>query len=354
MGLKILHSADWHLDSPFASLSPEQRTMLRRAQLELPGKISALCRREHCDLMLLAGDLFDGPWTRDSADALKQALADCGVPVFISPGNHDYVGPDSPWVRETWPENVYIFRGDLESVAVPELQCRVYGAGFTSMDSPSLLEGFQAEGSERWCVAVLHGDPAVTTSPCNPVTAAQVRGSGLDYLALGHIHRAGAFRAGSTLCGWPGCPMGRGWDETGEKGVYLVNIEETADIQRISLNLPCFYQQEVDVGEDPLEALEAVLPGAGSEDFYRITLTGRGNPDLDGLYSALGRFPNLELRDRTRAPMDLWADVGEDSLRGRYFRILQQASENPETREQAILAAEISRMLLEGREVTLP
>ena len=354
MGLKILHSADWHLDSPFASLSPEQRTMLRQAQLELPGKISELCRREHCDLMLLAGDLFDGPWTRDSVDALQQALADCGVPVFISPGNHDYVGPDSPWVRETWPENVYIFRGELESVAVPELQCRVYGAGFTSMDSPSLLENFQAEGSERWCVAVLHGDPAVTTSPCNPVTAAQVRGSGLDYLALGHIHRAGAFRAGSTLCGWPGCPMGRGWDETGEKGVYLVNIEETAEISRIPLNLPCFYQQEVDVGEDPLEALEAVLPGAGSRDFYRITLTGRGNPNLERLYAALRRFPNLELRDRTRAPMDLWADVGEDSLRGRYFRILQQAAENPETREQALLAAEISRMLLEGREVTLP
>ena len=354
MGLKILHSADWHLDSPFASVSPEQRTWLKRAQLEIPGRIAEICADEDCDLVLLAGDLFDGAYTRDSLEIMQQALADCGVPVFISPGNHDFVGPDSPWIREKWPENVHIFRGGLESVAVPELQCRVYGAGFTSMDSPSLLEGFQAEGTERWCVGVFHGDPAVTTSPCNPVTAAQVRGSGLDYLALGHIHRAGAFRAGSTLCGWPGCPMGRGWDETGEKDIYLVTIEETAEIRRISLNLPCFYQREVEIGEDPLGALEAVLPAAGSDDFYRITLTGRGKPDLQELRMALRRIPNLELRDRTTEPVDLWVDVEEDSLRGRYFRLLKQAAEDPETREQALLAAEISRMLLEGREVTLP
>ena len=54
MGLKILHSADWHLGSPFAGFDDSQRALLKQEQQSIPGKISQLCRREKCDLMLLA------------------------------------------------------------------------------------------------------------------------------------------------------------------------------------------------------------------------------------------------------------------------------------------------------------
>ena len=57
---------------------------------------------------------------------------------------------------------------------------------------------------------VLHGDPANPSAPCRPVTRAQVAASGLQYLALGHIHTRGQLEAGGALCAWPGCPMGRG------------------------------------------------------------------------------------------------------------------------------------------------
>lgn len=200
MGLKILHTADWHLDSPFASFSPQQRRFLRQEQRKLPWRIADLCRKEVCDLMLLAGDIFDGEVSRDTVENVKAALKDCGVPVFIAPGNHDFCGHGSAWLEESWPENVHVFTGELASVAVPELRCRVYGAGYQSMDCDALLEGFRAEGDETYCVAVLHGDPMTASSPYCPVTAAQVRQSALDYLALGHIHKAGAFRAGATLC----------------------------------------------------------------------------------------------------------------------------------------------------------
>ena len=32
MGLKILHSADWHLDSPFAGFTEQQRQFLKEEQ----------------------------------------------------------------------------------------------------------------------------------------------------------------------------------------------------------------------------------------------------------------------------------------------------------------------------------
>lgn len=343
MGLKILHSADWHLGAPFASFSEEQRQLLVREQRMLPEKIASLVRQEKCDLVLLAGDLFDtAAPSRDWVQLLKCALAEMAVPVFLSPGNHDSCAPGSPWLEEIWPENVHIFTGKIESVVIPQLNCRIYGAGFQSMDCPSLLEGFQAEGNEQYCIAVLHGDPVVRQSPCNPVTTQQVQNSGLDYLALGHIHRAGAFRAGSTLCAWPGCPMGRGWDETGEKGVLLVTLGETADVMPLSLDTLRFFDLEVDEEEN----LETMLPPAGSRDFYRITLTGCGERDLTEIRESLSRFPNLTLRDHREEKTDLWADVGEDTLRGVYFAMLQE--------QNASLTAEISQKLLSGREVRLP
>lgn len=354
MGLKILHSADWHLDSAFTGFSEEQRLLLRQEQRKIPEKIAQLCRDEGCHMMLLAGDLFDSRVTRETLDTVKRALKHSGVPVLIAPGNHDYCGPGSPWLEESWPENVFIFTGGLESVTIAGLDCRIYGAGYQSMDCEGLLADFEAEGEEKYKVAVLHGDPTQKNSPYCPISATQVRRSGLQYLALGHIHSAGAFQAGDTLCAWPGCPMGRGWDETGEKGVCIVTLGDSPDIQAVSLDTLRFYELDVDVAADPVDVLETELPAGESQDFYRVNLVGCGEADLIGLKHHFSRFPNLELRDMTEPPLDIWGDMDEDSLEGIYFRMLRKAMDaDPDRENQIRLAAEISRKLLLGKEVIL-
>lgn len=356
--MKILHSADWHLDSAFVGRDPQAVARLRREQLRLPGKIAELCRENKCDLMLLSGDLFEGAWTRDSLDAVRSALQEAAVPVFISPGNHDFCAPDSPWLTESWPENVHIFKNPtVESVAVPQLDCRVYGAGFASMDCGALLDGFHAEGSEAYRIGVFHGDAVQKKSPYNPISQAQVAASGLDYLALGHIHKTGSFRAGETLCAWPGCPMGRGYDELEEKGILLVNVQQQAQAEFVALNTPRFFDLEAEILTDPVSAVSAQLPAVGNEDYYRITLTGEWN-DLDPVQLAAQfcQFPNLELRDRTVPMTDLWEHAGEDSLEGMYFGLLKSALADADEKEQEILtlAAKISRRIMDGREVVLP
>ncbi len=349
--MKILHAADLHLDTPFTGRSPA----LGRELLKVPGLLVDICRREKCDMMLLAGDLFDGPWTAESMDALRSALAEAGVPVFISPGNHDFCGADSPYLSENWPENVHIFtQPAISSVALESLDCRVYGAGFRSMDCDSLLENFTAQGDEKFHIAVLHGDPTQVNSPYNPITAAQIRESGLHYLALGHIHQTGSLRCGETLCAWPGCPMGRGWDETGIKGVLLVTVEATAQAQFLPLGLPQHHDLEIP-GEDAEKALAALLPAAGNDDHYRITLVGEApKPKLEALRAAFAHFPNLELRDRTTPVVDIWGSADGDSLEGVYFRLLKEAAAQDDTRDIATLAAKISRKILDGQEVVLP
>lgn len=352
--MKILHTADWHLDTPFSGLSGQRRDILRQKLLEIPEKVMRIAENEGCSLVLIAGDVFDGPCGGDSLEAVRRAFEGCGLPIFISPGNHDFISPDSPWLSGQWPKNVHIFRSGMESVALPELNCRIYGAGYSSMDCEALLEGFAREGEEELHIAVIHGDPVSASSPYSPVTAAQVRLSGLSYLALGHIHKAGFFTAGQTLCAWPGCPMGRGFDETGEKGLYIVDTDRK-EPRFLPLDLPRFYDLQVDTGEDALSALEAVLPGAESEDIYRITLLGSGTGTEEEIRSRFSHLPGLELRDEREEKEDIWAAAGEDTLEGVYFRLLREAYDRADEKTAAKyqLAAEISRKLLSGREVRL-
>ena len=351
MGLKILHSADWHMDSPFGGFSDRQNRWLKEEQKKIPRKIAELCRRENCDLVLLSGDLFDNAGSRESLDIVRRALEECAVPVFIAPGNHDCLSLGSPWLEANWPENVHIFQEGLTSVSLEALNCRIYGAGYRSMDCPALLENFRISGPERYHVAVLHGDPMRLHSPYCPVTTAQVRDSGLDYLALGHIHKSGSFRAKSSLCGWPGAPMGRGYDETREKGVYIVELGEKADFRFVSLDTPRFYDLEA----ESLQSLEEQLPPAATQDFYRVSLTGSGEEPLWELKKRFDYLPNLEIFDRREKQIPLWERSDEDTLEGTYFRLLQALRQeaSPELEEQIQLAAEISAKILEGKEVVL-
>ena len=355
--MKILHSADWHLDAPMTGHSEENAQLLRRELRKIPEKIVKLCKAENCDLMLLAGDLFDGTYTRESLTALRSALEYAGIPVIITPGNHDYCGPDSPYIKEEWPKNVHIFtKAQIESIVLPELNCRIYGAGYESMDCPGLLRDFHTEGPEKWHIGVLHGEVSALSSYC-PMTKEHIRQSGLNYLALGHIHKGGSVRADNTLCAWPGCPMGHGYDEQGAKGVIIAQLEDTVQAAFVPLDTPRFFNEELDVGDNAADALASLLPALQSSDFYRVTLTGYSAPlELGALAAQFPHIPNLQLRDETLPELDLWGSVGEDTLEGVYFGLLQNSdkSESETISRRARLAARISRQILDGQEVKLP
>ena len=279
------------------------------------------------------------------------------MPVIISPGNHDFVTDDSPYVKEAWPSHVHIFLKDkLSSVDLPALNCTVYGAGYTSMDCPGLLKGFHADAAAKWQIGVLHGEVGSAASNYCPITRHQIQDSGLHYLALGHIHKAGSMRAGDTVCAWPGCPMGKGFDELGAKGVVIADLNEEVKVSFLPLDTPRFYDEEVEAGMDALAGLASVLPAMESSDFYRVTLTGYSAPlDLPALRQAFAHIDNLWLKDETVPEVDIWSAIDEDTLEGMYFSLLRQAadSESEVLARRALLAAKLSRKSLDGQEVKL-
>ena len=359
--LNIIHGADFHLDSPFSGLSPERAAQRRGEQRDLLTRLAQLAREKQADLVLLSGDLMDGETVyRETAQALSQALGGIPCPVFLAPGNHDCYSPSSVYATLDWPDNVHIFTTPtMEGVDLPQLNCTVYGRAFCSPhETGSPLAGFRAAEDGRLTLACLHGDTA-PGSGYGPISQEEIAASGLDYLALGHVHQhSGLQRAGRTVWAYPGCPEGRGFDELGEKGVLYLEAEPGhVSAQFVPLCRRRYQDIRVDVtGSDPLDAVLNALPPATEEDIYRITLTGACTaPDLARLQRALApRFYGLTVRDETRLPQDLWQRREEDSLTGLFLREMEQLCAKRPDDPVCRLAARFGLAALENGEDICP
>ena len=363
--LTFIHAADFHLDSAFGALDQRRAAGRRRESRETAFRLANYVNSQGISLVLLAGDLFDSaaPF-RETGEQLAAALGQMEAKVFIAPGNHDWYGPGSPYLTVDWPENVHIFSANtLTAVEIPEWDLVVHGAAFTGPDQPeSLLRGFTAPADGKIHIGLLHGEVEAPEDRYDPLGKADIAASGLSYLALGHVHRRSSpLRIGSTVCAWPGCIEGRGFDELGEKGFYRGTLDEKG---QVTLDFVPFDRRryeilEVDVtGKDPRSAVEAVLPEDTARDLYRIILTGEtgeGGAGAAALQEALAdRFYALEVRDRTRMAEDLWARAEEDSLRGLFLRQLRQRRDQAGTeaeRRAAEQAARFGLAALDHREI---
>ena len=341
--LRILHAADLHLDSPFEALGAGKAAVRRGEQRELLGRIARLAEEEKADVVLFSGDLLDSDNTfHETGEELIRALRQIRVPVFIAPGNHDFYSERSPYARLKLPENIHIFsKNALSCIEMDARGFRVYGAAFTERRSRPLLRSFHAERAEGvYNLLCLHGEVGVRDSVYDPISEAELASSGLDYAALGHVHKqSGLRRAGATWYAWPGCPEGRGFDETGEKYVYLVELEGGGcTLREISAATRRYEQMEVDVsGAEPLLAIHTQLPDETVRDIYRIILRGETDtpPDLGRLRENLSEFFfELQLRDETRLRRDLWEKAGDDSLRGLFLLKLRERYDKAKTDEE--------------------
>ncbi len=342
--LQILHAADFHLGSPFSTL-PQSKAAVRRAeQQDTFLDMIRLCEEKSVQILLIAGDLLDA--VRVSAEQqrlLIQAFSRIkDTHVFISPGNHDPIYKSSPYETIEWPENVHIFKGSWEGMRVESLNAVIWGAAFRSARQlPTLcpqdfrVSSFEKTDAETIHLGVVHGElirGKRKETAYNPIRMDFIENSGLDYLALGHIHDASAItRSGRTRFAYSGCPEARGYDEAGPRGVYIGTVGKSkVSLKYVCLNKRNFYTLTVPVDGcgtqgELFETVRIFLEEKYSDDFersaYRLTLVGAVPqdfvPNTEALRNKLKELCfDARVYDATTAMIDPQRLRAEKSPRG--------------------------------------
>ena len=345
--LTIVHCADLHAGRPAPPLLDEERAAVRRSEIDASlRRIVDFTRMERADLLLVSGDLFEHAhaspaWAREAASLFGSIP---GTRVFISPGNHDPVVRGSFYRSVTWPSNVTVFDApEIREVLLPDVPVAVYGYGWASFtERREALKGFTAARQDRVALLVVHGDAVSReASQYLPVAPSDMEKSGLDYIALGHIHAPAEFRWGPSVAAYPGCPEPLDFGDTGPRGVCLITVDESARKgERVNLRFaPTALRQmrsvELDItGLDTAEKVRnAVLAcGTTSErktDMWAVRLCGSVDPeivlDVPSLERGLTQdFFAIRLVPEYRPSYDLetLGDPGSESLEARFVRHL--------------------------------
>lgn len=343
MTFTFLQMADLHLAWPFTGL-PERVSRLRRSELRSAlVRLVDLALSEHVDLVLIAGDLFEHTHVdRLLADFVAEQLRRLDqVPVLVSPGNHDPILPGSYWETYPWPANVRVFGSTVERVDLDELNLTVWGWGFGSWE----VHEFQLNGVRRAPgrvnLGLFHGGGA----PYHPFGAPELEALGLDYAAIGHIHKPGPItgRDGRPLAWYSGSPEPLSFGEPGEHGAIIGRVETrdgrtAVDCRFVPIASRSFLTRPVDLtGVNGPEVAAARVGAAFTDeerrrDLCRAQLVGRLDPALaidpvlieEQLGSA---FFFLRVEDQTEPDWDLEAILREKSVRGLFVERLMRLAD---------------------------
>jgi exonuclease SbcD len=232
--VKFLHAADLHLDSPLRGLERYEGApveQLRGATRRALENLVDLCLSEEVELLLLAGDLYDGDW-RDYSTALFFAaqmsrLRQAGVRVVWVRGNHD--AENRMMTRNlSLPDNtVELSTRRPQTLVFEDLGVAIHGQGFAKRAVTDDLAGRYPDTSPGlFNIGLLHTcasgrEGHESYAPCKLET---LLSKGYDYWALGHVHQREVLNEDPWVV-FPGNLQGRHARETGAKGATLVTVE---------------------------------------------------------------------------------------------------------------------------------
>ncbi len=285
---KFLHLADIHLGFDRYD-SPERSKDFFRA---LHSALDLYALQPAVDFVLIAGDLFEHrnikPATLNQAQVCLQTLKQANIPVLAIEGNHDNrpYGTPTSWLKYLSEWGLVILLepnqgGPEEDVLSPwdaqqrrgsyiDLDCgvRVIGSNWYGSAAPRAIEQLAAAiadlppGPSHSILMFHHGlegqiaryAGALRYSDLRPL-----RQAGIDYLALGHIHKH------YTVDDWvfnPGSLEANNIEESQYKrGAYLVEMGPTgihAELQTGHWQRPMLRLEVVAKGQESLDQLTAM------------------------------------------------------------------------------------------------
>ncbi len=342
--MKIIHCADVHLDSKMSRYLSSEKALERNAELlHTFQRMIWFAKSNGVAAILIAGDLFDTG--KVSATAKQVILAEINgnseITFFYLKGNHD----KNTFLmdQEEVPENLKMFGYEWTSYRLGETIV-VTGIEFNKENVGTIYESLNLN-SEKFHIVMLHGQDVAHRGKEDGETIhlPRLRGKGIDYLALGHIHAYKEERLDYRgLSCYPGCLEGRGFDECGEHGFVLLDVDEQS-MQYERTFVPFakrrLYEVFVDISEcrntaDIISAVERKLAAQdyGSESMLKLVLTGEISIDCEKNIKYIQQYFQvnyylLKVEDETRLKIEPRDFQFDESLKGEFVRtVLSDAS----------------------------
>ena len=335
--MKIVLFADLHLDASFGGcgLGPQTGRRLRQSLQRTLQNVIEVVRTSGADALLCGGDLYEHDRVLpETAAFLRYTFRQIDpVPVYISPGNHDWYGPQSIYRQMEWSPNVHIFTSNRpEAVSVSDGLTLWGAAQCAPGGTESFLSGFRVDrGGVN--IGLFHAsemeslkDQGEDKQAHAPFKNEDIENSGFHHLFLGHYHQPRE----APRWTYPGNPHPLSFGEEGLRGAVVASISEDGTVQREWRSVASlhFYDFEVDVtgcaaAQDIRERIKETMPDPLG--IARVTLTGELPAELgmhpgslsDVAYSMEGlliRIGNLH------PSLDLVTIAKEPTTRGQFVR----------------------------------
>ena len=281
--MKFVHAADLHLDSPLAGLSKYEGApveQIRGATRRALENLVKLCLAERAELLVIAGDLYDGDW-RDYSTGLffnKQmsALRAGNVRVVWIRGNHDAASKLTAHLN--LPDNVReLSHKQPDSFLLEDLGVAVHGQGFDTRDVTADLSLRYPEPKRGlFNIGLLHTalEGRAGHASYAPCRLSALVDRGYDYFALGHVHTREVLSEQPWVV-FSGNLQGRHARETGPKGATLVTVEheQVRSVEHRALDEVRWHVAEADVSDE--RSLDGVLERV-RESLNRAVATSEG------------------------------------------------------------------------------
>jgi DNA repair exonuclease SbcCD nuclease subunit len=359
--LRLLVFSDLLLDQPYtwaaASVAEARRAAAREALVEILGA----ARHHHADVVACAGGLFDRRTIRPSTvQWLIMALRSVNVPVVISPGDRDFIGPLGGYSNYEWGENVTVYDVDRFTPVEVAPGATIWGAAHTEAHrTRSFFYHFHVDrdgvnlalfyGAER---SGLDREPNIDARAV--FDEQDIVAAGFDHALVGQYQRP-HFAHGYT---YPGAPIAHSFGNAETGGASLVTIGPGGSVDReyLPITSPPLHDVEIDVTgatstRDVLTRVKSALPDQLGATHLRVA--GRLSPDIvikrENLLRLLPDADTMTVTWNVQIDADLDQIADEPTIRGQFVRDVRAAGGMSEHQRQRVLL--IGLRALAGSEV---
>lgn len=348
--MKFVHIADVHFDRPFTVLEERGLSEVRRLeQRNAFRKVIEYIKINNIPYLFICGDLYETEYVKQSTIEYINKMFN-EIPetkIFIVPGNHDPYTKASPYMTFNFGNNVKIFKSNLEKIECGNVN--IYGYGFEDFYMKSRQQEEIAIDKDKINILLTHCDldgAGKGDTRYNPILKSKLQNLGMDYIALGHIHKP----LYTDNIVYSGSLISLGFDELGSHGMVVGEIEEESkrlELKFIPVDEKEFIEAEIDASDifSREELIEKINKEKFPDDKYiKTILTGSRKIEIDllGLLKYLTNQNIIKVKDRTKLEVDLNNLSLQNNLKGIFVkRILKKIEEEPQNKEKLEKAIEI-------------